>query len=181
MIIQLIATASTALISFIILQYFYRKTGKAVSASRDGLYILRMPAAYRYLGVVSILLGFFIFLFPVFDESFMASDLLVAGSLGSMFILAGLICVLYYNNHYLQFDNEAVEVRNIWGTVRYFRWPEMRDASFNVHTGLLSFSVDSGKRLKIHQHLVGLKVFTDMIEQKTLIIIDNTGLPVYRK
>jgi hypothetical protein len=78
----------------------------------------------------------------------------------------GVKLILLYLNHYLLFDDQFIQVRNAKGVVTSIDWDKLQTASFNSFSGYFVLSTKTGSKLKVHQHLVGLNKFIELLEVK---------------
>jgi hypothetical protein len=98
-----------------------------------------------------------------------------------MFWDMGIPMVLWFKNHRLKFNQTDIEVINVYGQRNSIAWKEINSISFNHFSGFITITDPKGTRLKAHQHLVGLSVFTNMMEAKTLWTVEELRLPIKTK
>ena len=84
--------------------------------------------------------------------------------------------LFWYTNHRVNFDEEQIFSSNWSGRKTTIEWQEISEAKFNAMAGYLVLK-GNGKTAKVHQHLVGLKSLTDMMEKKTKWTAKELGLP----
>jgi hypothetical protein len=88
------------------------------------------------------------------------------------------LCVLFYRNHYLRFDNSKIEVRSLFGNTKTINWNEIKSANFNRLSGLITLKDESGQKIKMHQHIVGFATFISYLESKTDWTAKKLKLPM---
>ena len=151
-----------------------RQARKKVEPSRGERYELRLNKLYLYLGIVGVNLGILGFTLPVLYE-----DDWVSGSL--LFLILGgpaFACWLWYVNHGFVFDDTSIEATSVYGKRTAMKWEDIQKISFSTFSGLLTFSDGKGKKVKAHQHLVGLGELAKMMEEKTKWTAKEIKLPV---
>lgn len=85
-------------------------------------------------------------------------------------LILGIICIKYYKNHYLIFDNHGVEVQSFRGVIIYASWHEITSGKFNAFSGDIVFRLlNRNEKIKINRHLVGMSSFFDALEANTRI------------
>ena len=94
-----------------------------------------------------------------------------------MFCLPGLVCLLYYRNHYLKFDNFFIETQTWLGKKALIHWVDIQKISFSPLSGQLTITDKHGASIKIHQHIVGLVAFVKAMEDKTSQTAKGLKLP----
>ncbi|UZR97852.1 hypothetical protein [Chondrinema litorale] len=87
------------------------------------------------------------------------------------------IIILYYNHH-LSFNEKTIIVSNNYGKINSIDWDQIKDIKFNAFAGTITIKSNNGIVIKIHQYIVGLKRFTDMIEKKTAWTAKELRIPV---
>ncbi|MEO1629025.1 MAG: hypothetical protein AAFV25_28025 [Bacteroidota bacterium] len=137
---------------------------------------LRMHRMYAAIGWVVVVFGLVISILCLVDDPdnnrWIAFFLLaIIGGLGG-------ICLLFYYNHRLDFDKERIGVVSWTGSRKELHWEQVTNIRFNGFAGYLILEDKGGTRIKISQHMVGLRTFVDLIEEKTNRSAKSWGLPL---
>jgi len=162
------------------LAYLNKATAKPPIANGQGQYLLRMHKLYNYVGILAVLLACVFVIVPPLVETMDIAMAIMAIAMLLIFGGLGTLCLIYYRNHYLLFDENIIEVRNPKGQIRTISWHDIERASFNSFTGFLILTDRNGGKLKIHQHLVSLGKFVALLEDKTGWTSKDIKLPVKR-
>lgn len=160
------------------LSYLNKATGKHIDSNENGEFLLRMNKLYNIVGYIGFVTGLIVTIGPLLtDKPDFVTYLLV---FLTFFILVGLglLAVLFYRNHYLRFDNSKIEVRTPFAKTRTMEWAEIKKASFNPGSGFLTLIDEHGRKIKVHQHIVGLGRFVSYLESKTDWTAKKLKLPV---
>ena len=160
------------------LTYLNKATKKNVTANESGEFILRMHKLYKITGYIAIVIGLIVTIGPIFSDKPGKEIYLLMFLMFLIFIGLGTLSVLYYENHYLLFDNSKIEVRNALGKTKTINWNDVQKAKFNPTSGLLTLSDSNGIKVRIHQHLVGLGKFITCLESRTHFTAAKLRLPI---
>lgn len=160
---------------FLIYNYINATSNEEQQANEDGKYVLRMNRLYQIIGIISLVVAavFTIGVIIYFDIEMLILGvmmLLLFGGLGSL-------CFLYYKNHIVSFDEEAIEITDWRGRENRLYWDEIHKISFNRFSGLVKLE-SVGKQAGLHYHLVGLVDFVTMMENKTQWRAKALKLPI---
>ena len=149
-----------------------------VKANKNGMHFLRMAKLYGILGWLFVVLGFVftaLLLIFLYDEKNLVLLLII--ELLMTFGL-GVPCVLYYQNHWVQFDNNNIKVSNFFNKNQTLNWKDIAVTSFNPLTGYLTFKDLKENTLKIHMHLVGFVSLVKKMEEKTKWSAKDIRIPM---
>ena len=173
--LQFISTGFSIL--FTAIAFGYLNHGASQIESKElvnGGVELRMNKLYQYLGYFLISLSA-IFTFGLVcylgTEIFMAAFLI-------FLILSGfsIPMLMVYNNHKILFNDEKIVVQNWRKKIQKISWTEITEIKFHFFSGNIKVH-GLNKTLKIHQHLVGLKTFTNKMEAQTKWTTKDLKLP----
>lgn len=170
--------AAIGLTVVLTLRYLNKSAGKSISSDENGQFTIRMHKLYNIAGIISLILCLVVTIGPMLTEE---ADLALYVMTFFMFLLfggLGLLCVLYYRNHYVLFDTTKIEVQSPFGKCKTTYWNRLVKATFNPASGLLTLIDSDGQKLKVHQHLVGLGKLVGMLESKTGWTYKELKLPV---
>lgn len=156
--------------------YLKKSSARKVKVVKEGMYVLRLHLLYQLIGILSVVVGFVLLLLPLLQAGLEA--LPIALSMFGMFGVLGLVCILWYNNHFLRFNNGKIEARSWLGKTTVVQWDNIRTISFNSLSGLLTITDTAGVQVKAHMHLVGLNTFVKQIEEKTSWTAKGLKLPL---
>lgn len=162
------------------LAYLNKATGRQIVPGAQGKYLLRLHKLYYIVGLISVAVGGIFLVAPLIINEPNVGMYIMVFLVILFFGGLGLLSILYYKNHYVLFDTNKIEVRNVFGKIKIFYWNEIKEASYNPHSSLLTLINESGQKVKIHQHLVGLSKFIDYLEEKTCWTAKQLKLPVKR-
>ncbi|WP_020531712.1 hypothetical protein [Flexithrix dorotheae] len=157
------------------MNYMNKGTNQKIEKTVGGEIELRMNKLYLVLGLFFIgMTSIFVIAGIFYQDKGMYIISLVVFLIGGV---AGTPCLLYYRNHKLKFNETSISVQNWKGTIRQIKWSEISQIKFNPISGYLKL-IGVDKKLTIHQHLVGLKEFTTMMEEKTEWRAKDLKLPI---
>ena len=131
---------------------------------KTGETTLRMNKLYIIMGVIAFImwLTFVIFLFTSISsdwKTFVSSFLIISiVTLGP-----GIPCSLWYLNHKVTFDNETIQVNNVYGKKNQILLKDIVSISMNHFSGMLKVNTQNDS-VSIHQHLVGVSTLTEKIK-----------------
>lgn len=168
-ILQAILTLSISFIALYLLRkYSKRQPLEAV----DGGYEMKLPPLLLYLiGYPCLLLG----LSPILALFFVSSPiqfLLPVSIISGGFIPLGLYFILICWNHKAYYNDEIIEVKNLWGKTKTLKWAEITKVTFDpALSGMLYLHTENQGKVAVSQ---GLKGFFDF--RSTLI--NNTQIPL---
>ena len=164
--INILTCIAISLTTGIVFRYLKKSTQKSQLPLENGQYRLRIHKFYLILGLISFVVGLAMVIGSILTISPDITMYIMIFIMFLVFVGLGTLSILYYRNYYVQFDNSYVEVMNAFGKLSSMRWDEIKTAKFNFNSGLLTLA-GNGKRIKIHQHLVGINRFMNYLEKKT--------------
>ena len=170
-----------ALSVFLTLRYLSKATSKEVVNNEQGQYFLRMHKLYYIVGVIALVLGAVFILSPIIIDDPDLTLYIIVFLLLLLFGGLGLISVQYFRRHYVLFDDTKLEVSSPFGDIKSLLWNEIADAKFNASSGLLTLISKTGKKVKVHYHLVGFPKLVEQLENKTTWTAKQLKLPIQRK
>lgn len=176
---DIIASLVTTVLTAAAIGYINKAAQKRPDPSITGQYILRVHKIYNITGYASLIFGILMVL-STFFEKFELNYYILTLVCFVFFAGLGTLCILYYRNHYLLFDNTMIEVRGPLGRLNRLKWSEIQTAGFNSMSGLIKLKGKDGQAIRINRHLVGLPRFIAMLEDKTGLKADQLQLPVKR-
>lgn len=155
--------------------YMNKGASKEIEENIHGEVTLRMNKLYLVLGYVAIGLAS-IFMLAIFY--YQEKEMLIVGlPVCLLFGGLGLICLLYYRNHELKFNDKKILVKSWKGKIQEIAWEEINEIKFHAFSGYLKLK-GFNKKMTIHQHLVGLKAFTKKMGEKTKWNAVDLKLPI---
>jgi len=161
------------------LAFLNKAASKQTTKKEHGRYELRMNRLYQVVGGLVGVMGLsFLFLIVGEQDSTALITILIL-SLG--FAALGFVCLFWYVNHRLNFDEQTVSATNFYGKSNSVNWNEVVNITFNNFSGLITLTSNDGTTVKAHQHLVGLNNFVEVMEQQTKWTAKSLKLPLNRK
>ena len=158
----------------LVINYMNKGASQEIEKGLNGEVELRMNKFYQTLGYVSIGIALIFILIALYYQE---TEMYIIGVL--MLLLfggLGLFCLMYYRNHRLNFNDEKIIVHNWRRKIEEISWGEIDEIKFNPFSGYIKVR-GLNKNLRIHQHLVGLKEFTESMEKKTKWKASKLKLP----
>ncbi len=157
------------------MNYLNKAASKPLEVEEEGRYVLKMHKLYQWIGWLSIALGLvaLISMVLLFDI-----EMAIIGV--AMFLLFGVLgwlCLMSYNRHKVVFDEHQMTISSWQGKVLFFAWDEISDIKFNPISGYIKVYGPQGIG-KIHMHMLGLKSFVHMMEQKTKWRAKELKIPI---
>jgi lipid-A-disaccharide synthase-like uncharacterized protein len=126
--------------------------------------ILVMPKVYLYLGYIGTLFIIVLLMGWLITEGFDSS--MLPYLLFYPFMIGGGITVIFtYHRHNVVFDENKISSTNIYGKKSEINWDDISKISFNQFSGMITLSVKNGGKVKMHQHLKGIKIVLDRVKQ----------------
>lgn len=169
-------TAAVVVVTSVVMGYLAKSVSGEIKPNPDGRYLMQMHKTYKIGGYAAIVLGVIIAacIFLLDPVEWMG----VTSILGLFVLFAGLgtICVLYFRNHHVLFNEEQVEVKSVFGSTGFFKWEDVVGAKLNKTSGDIVLKVKDGQKFRVHQHLRGINHFLATLENKTNI---SVNLDVY--
>lgn len=160
------------------LAFLSNAKGKSVAIDESGQFNLRMSKLYGIIGVIGLVFGllFLIFL-PLTTEPNDSGIWFIVILMLLIFWGAGIPCLMYYRNHRVSFDDNSIVATNVYGKVKEIKWSDILNIKFKVLSGLLVLTTKN-EIIKVHQHLVGLSKFIELIENKTKWTRKELKIPI---
>ena len=148
---------------------------QAIETNEEGNFELHMSKLYHYLGVGSIFLfgGFSIYGVLFGDKTDAIAAIITFIILGGL----GALMTLFSRNHKVWFNQQIITIQNWKGRKTSIEWGDIIKMHFNHLGGYLKIETKD-KVVKIHQHLIGLKEFTDLMEKKTKWTAKKLRIPL---
>jgi hypothetical protein len=137
-----------------------------------GTTILVMPKIYMYAGYAGTL--FFVvlvvgsFITEGYDPSMLPYLILYPFMIGG-----GIITILTYHLHYVVFDENTISSTNIFGKTNKACWNEISKISFNQFSSMIVLATKNGNKIKMHQHLKGVKIILNKVKELNVEIGKN--------
>jgi hypothetical protein len=167
-----------AAVTTITLRYVNKATNKNISTDVTRKYSLRIHRLYQIIGYAGLALCLILLIGPLFmPEEMNIASYIILLCCYLIFGGLGLLCTRYYNNHLVIFDDALIQVLSVSGVVKFMKWEDINTARFNAFTGLITISDQVGNKIKIHQHLVGLTKFLNLLKAKTGLTAEKIKLP----
>lgn len=163
------------LVTTLVMSYMNNAAGKAVEKNALGYIEIRMNRLYQISGLGCLTITS---IFLVAGICYNDKEMYITAAL-MFFLFGGLgaICLLYYHNHVVKFNDETIIVKNWKGKKKEIKWAEIYHIEFNAFSGYLKLSA-SNTEVCIHQHLVGLKELVKRMEEKTRWTASGLKLPI---
>lgn len=144
--------------------YVNKKSNSSVSPIKDNLYELRLHKLYWYIGLFAATSAVILATFAVLDGEVI---------IGLAFLLmmggVGIVSALWYANYRLKFDTELISTISAYGKKTEVQWQDIDSVKYSTFTGQIVFKTNTNEKLKVHQHVVGLKDVIRMMESKTTL------------
>jgi len=155
------------LVTAALLTFLNKATQRPASLTVDGFYFLRLEKIYNTGGYISIALGIASLSGLLFKSAYEPVALFGIAVMFILFFGIGLSCVLLYRNHYVKFNDTDIEVSSLTGKAQHTTWKEITNVAYKQNSGHLTLITGSGKKIKIHHHLIGLGRFISFLEANT--------------
>lgn len=158
----------------LVMTFLNKAAGKQLMKSESGEYELRIHNLYNMIGLSAVGIGLIgIVAFLVYQEPDMIYMAIV---LNIIFTPLGIVCILWYKNHKLIFNEKEVTTVNWLGKATTIQWTAINSINFNPFSGQVILKANK-TTLKAHQHLMGLSDFFTTLTLKTNLPIDGLKLP----
>ena len=149
------------------LQYVNRSASNKPEVNSDQNSILRIHRLYQIFGYIGLAFGLAFLGGSIFTEQ--ETNVLVLMILvSSFFIFMGLAALVLYHRHKVTFDETRIKYYSIFGSQGEINFDEIENISFNPFTSYITISNVMGKKVKLHQHLVGIKHLLDKINKEEI-------------
>ncbi|MCI5056209.1 MAG: folate/biopterin family MFS transporter [Flavobacteriales bacterium] len=153
-----------------------RSASKKIGRTNGGAVTLRMNRFYQIGGLLAFGIGA-IFTFFILTDETETDPIPILVFIWVFCSLMALPLILWYTNHRVTFDQEQLTSWDWRGRKTSIAWKEISMVKFQAMAGYLILK-GNDKTVKVHQHLVGLKCLTDMMEDKTNWKAEELGLPI---
>lgn len=156
------------------MSYLNKSANSKPAEPKNGITQLRMNKLYSIIGYMGIgiaimfSIGSIFFYEPGLEILSVIIWLVMGGS--------GIVCLIYYINHKVQFDKDKIIISNWRGKTNTFKWNEIRDVKFRPISGYIRIE-DEEKTANIHSHLIGLNMFINQLDKKTKFKKSKLKLP----
>lgn len=159
------------------LSYLNKATVKHVESNENGEFLLRINKLYAIVGYAALAMGLIVITGIILTEKLDFAMYIIVLLLFLIFIGLGSLCVLNYRNDYLRFDNSKIQVRSPFGKTKEMYWNDIKSAKFNRLSGWIILKDKDGRKIKVHQHMVGLSTFISYLESNTDCTVKKLKLP----
>ena len=75
------------------------------------------------------------------------------------------IVLLLYTKCRVSFNETSFQVTNLYGKTKFAKWNDVVGMKLNSFTNFYTLTLYNGDKIKISQHLVGLKIFLDFLNR----------------
>jgi len=156
-----------SLVVLSILSWLNKAAKIKIYPDKTGETTLIMNKLYLILGIIVLMMWtvFVIFTFismtndwVAFFTTFLIISIVTLGP--------GIPCILWYLNHKVTFDNDVIQVRNVYGKQQNILFKDIVSTNMNNFSGLLKVSTQN-RSVSIHQHLIGVTTLTEKIKSYT--------------
>ncbi len=148
----------------LVMAYVLGTSNKVVQPDASGKIRLRLHKVYYWIGCFSIAFGAIPTTLFLVDGDFTGEWWVLLVFLG--FGALGWICIMWYNNHQVCFDEDKMEVTNWRGEKRIMYWHQIKKAKFQSVQSYIVFD-DTINTVKVNTYLMGIAAFLAKMEQKT--------------
>ena len=157
------------------MNYLNRSANRGSIKNKSGQYELRMNRLYQIVGLLSIFIAIVFLIAAIYYQE---KEMYIIGfAMVLLFGGLGIPLLLYYINHRLIFDEDKITSTGWTKKEITLRWDEITEISFSPFWGKIKVQ-GQNSQLNIHQHLVGLKEFVKLMENKTMWKASNLKLPI---
>ncbi|MGC1633248.1 MAG: hypothetical protein WA749_14155 [Gelidibacter sp.] len=163
MLINLIGSVLISLITGILIWYSETKSNERQKKEITGRYSLKANLAYKIVGMICII-G--MILVNVMILNWNEEKKIIAPLVSSMFLIPGILIIMFYYNYRVEFNESRIIVTNWKGTKKIFYWNELIKIKFISSIKCLYIKSNS-KRTLINQDSIGFINFIEMMELKT--------------
>ncbi|HEX8330555.1 MAG TPA: hypothetical protein VF629_23695 [Hymenobacter sp.] len=147
--------------------YYLTKGGKRqIHATADGSFELRMAKLYQIIGLLGgIIAGIGLFL-PLIANEYTTSIFVASSFVFMLFAALSTSCFLWYRNHKVKFNAETITAQNVYGKSEDILWKNIALVKFKPFAGKMEITDAFGKKISVHQHLVGFSTFIGELKEK---------------
>lgn len=164
MLINLIGSVLISLTTGIIIWYSETKSNERQKKEITGRCSLKANLAYKAIGMICIIIG--MILVNIMILNWNEEIKIIAPLVASMFLIPGILIIMFYYNYRVEFNESRIIVTNWKGTKKTFYWNELTKIKFI--NSLKCLYIKSGtERTLINQDSIGFINFIEMIELKT--------------
>ena len=157
------------------MNYLNRSANQGSIKNKFGKYELRMNRLYQIVGLISIFIAIVFLIAAIYYQD---KEIYVIGfAMVLLFGGLGIPLLLFYINHKLVFDENKITSTGWTKKETTLRWDEITKISFSPFSGKIKVQ-GQNSQLNIHQHLVGLKEFVNLMESKTKWRASDLKLPI---
>jgi len=130
----------------------------------EGKIVLKLSKIYGIAGVLSIITSVIFAIIAIFSGSVSKDDILSVLAIVALFLLLGLILVLYSRNTMIEASADKVVYTGLTGKKKEIRWSQIKQVSFNNNSKEVTLKSNSTK-IKIHIHYRGIRSLLILIKE----------------
>lgn len=158
------------------IQYMTKSASKPVEPiDEEGNYLIKTHKLYYLPGIAGLLTGLAFLGAGIFYQMM---DLLLASLfMISVFGLPGMYFILLAKNHQVWFNQDQLKITSWKGKVSTMSWDEITGINYSKLSGFLTINT-ADSSAKIFAHTVGIKSFTNMMEQQTAFTAKSIKFPI---
>lgn len=146
---------------------FLNKYASSKPIKDKGYTILIIPKIYMFVGYFGTLLFIIILVSLSITEEYNSS--MIPYYLICLFFIGGSIWTLFtYYNYQVIFDESKISSTNIFRKTTELKWEKISKISYNPLSSMIILSAETGEKVKMHQHLKGIKIVLDKVKKMNL-------------
>lgn len=158
------------------IQYMTKSASKPVEPIDDeGNYLIKTHKLYYLPGIAGLLTGLAFLGAGIFYQ--MMDLLLAALFMLSVFGLPGMYFILLAKNQQVWFNQNQIKITSWKRKISTLSWDEITGIDYSRLSGFLTINT-ADSSAKIFAHTVGIKSFTNMMEQQTAFTAKSIKFPI---
>lgn len=158
------------------IQYMTKSASKPVEPiDEEGNYLIKTHKLYYLPGIAGLLTGLAFLGAGIFYE--MMDLLLAALFMVSVLGIPGMYFILLAKNHQVWFNQNQFKITSWKGKESMMAWDEITGINYSRLSGFLTINT-ADSSAKIFSHMVGIKSFTNMMEQQTVFTTESIKFPI---
>lgn len=158
------------------IQYMTKSASKPVEPiDEEGNYLIKTHKLYYLPGIAGMIMviGFLIASLYYQEGGMFLASLFM----GVLFGLPGIYFILLAKNQQVWFNQDQLKITSWKGKISTMSWDEITGINYSKLSGFLTINT-ADSSAKIFAHTVGIKSFTNMMEQQTAFTAKSIKFPI---
>lgn len=164
MTIGIVGSIITSLVTVLLFWYSEVKSNQKRRKEITGRFVLKANLTYKIVGFITTFIGILLANAVMLHWN---EEIAILGPVTtSIFLIAGILTLLFYYNYSIEFDNKRIIATNLKNSMKSMLWSEVDTITYSRGLRFL-FVKSSSEKIVITQDSVGFISFIEMMETTT--------------